>query len=218
MKYNRIYTLCIALMTPWAFYKFIQSPTELWVTVGLIVVVYFYTDILSGFLHIILDNERSLDVPVIDGLAQGFQNHHNDPRRIHEMTWYEHLYVMHLPLTIVFPIVVIVNQPAGYLIYILLVISLHLMQMSHRWAHTPKSDVPEVVKVLQNVGFFLSRKAHGQHHNNVYDQNFAIMNGWSNPILNRVVKIFGKSSHGWIAVFVIASLLILTCPAFIDFG
>ena len=177
--------------------------------------VYVYTDLLSGVLHIILDNERSLNVSVIRPLAKGFQEHHRDPNSIYEMSLYAHLYTMHLPLVLAFPFVFLLNFSMGYFVYLGFVISLHLMQMAHRWAHLPKSQVTGVLKVLQTSGMLVSRKIHLGHHNGIYDENFCIMNGWFNRPLNWAVRTFGKTGHWWNAVFLFLVSLAFLIPAFV---
>lgn len=215
MKHNRIFTFFIILFIPWSVYKFFQSPVDIMSILLIIIFVFFYTDLLSGVLHIVLDNERSLKLPIIKSLAEGFQSHHESPKDIYQMSLYNHLYTMHLPLTIMFPAIVLVDSPYSYLVYVATAFTLHLMQMSHRWAHTPRRMLPAGVIFLQKIGLLLSHEIHSKHHNNVYDTNFSIMNGWSNSMLNRLVQIFGRTSHGWLCFFMILFVSLLIFPAFL---
>lgn len=212
MKHNRIYTLFLAIFVPIAIYKFSLDPTDLYVSIATFIFIYLMTDFISGILHVILDNERSLDVPILRSLAKGFQSHHRNPKDIYEMTLYNHLYTMHLPLTFIFLIALLINQPIIYFTYLSLAVSVHVMQMSHRWAHTPKKMLPGYVIALQKSGLLLSAKTHAKHHNNVYDSNFCIMNGWSNFILNFLVRVFGRTSHGWNIVALLVVISMLTVP------
>lgn len=212
MKYSYIYTFLTLVFVPYSIYQFAESPSSLIIAILTILFIFLATDIISGILHIVLDNERSLEVPILDGLARGFQSHHNNPKDIYQMSLFNHLYVMHLPLTFIFFIVLGINQPIIYLAYASLAASLHVMQMSHRWAHTPKKLLNPTIVFFQKIGFLLAPKTHGLHHNNVFDSNFCIMNGWSNFLLNRLVKIFGRTSHGWGVVFFIVLIGMLTIP------
>jgi ubiquitin-conjugating enzyme E2 variant len=170
-----------------------------WVTI--FVATYVYTDILSGLLHVVLDNERSLEVPVIQDLARGFQTHHRNPSSIFTMTWYEHLYTMDLPLSILFVFIVLCGTPTHFVYFLSIALMLHVMQMSHRWAHLPSVRVPRTVKALQNVGLLLDANTHRLHHRGKYDINFCIMNGWLNPLLNMFINPIGRTNHAWIGIF-----------------
>ena len=46
--------------------------------------------------------------------------------------------------------------------------------------------IPRAVRVLQNFRFILNPSAHNMHHID-FEKNFAIINGWSNPIANLVL-------------------------------
>ena len=212
MKHNQIYSWLLVLLIPFCVYKFSQNPIDLYTAIFTFVFIYLMTDFISGILHVILDNERSLDVKILHSLAWGFHSHHQRPKEIYEMKLYNHLYVMHLPLTLIFFIILLINQPVVYFAYLSLAVSLHLMQMSHRWAHTPKNMLPKFVIFLQNIGLVLSAKTHAKHHNNVYDRNFCMMNGWSNFMVNFLVKVFGRTSHGWNIVFLAVLICMLTLP------
>lgn len=215
MKHSRIFTIILSVFVIISIIR-IQF-TEIGLGTALIVflIAYVYTDLLSGVLHIILDNERSLNLSIVSSLARGFQEHHRTPNTIHEMSLYDHLYTMHLPLVMAFPPVVLMNFNMGYFVYLNFVIMLHLMQMAHRWAHMPSSRVHFIVKFLQHVGLLVSRKNHLTHHDNVYNTNFCIMNGWFNAPLNFAVRKFGRTSHGWIAVFLSLVALAFIVPAII---
>ena len=173
-----------------------------WVVI--FVAIFFYTDLMSGLLHVALDNERSLDVPLIKNLAKGFQSHHRSPSDIYTMTLYKHLYTMHLPLTIIFGLVVLCGTPTHYAVFLCLAIMLHLMQMSHRWAHLPRPRASNGVRVLQRIGILLDPTTHRRHHRGKYDINFCIMNGWLNTVLNVFVPRIGRSSHAWTGFFLLS--------------
>ena len=67
-----------------------------------------------------------------------------------------------------------------------------LMQKFHFLAHarnhgvlTDKDTVGAILCFMQDVGLILSPKEHRRHHEE-FDCNFCIVNGWANPLLNRV--------------------------------
>ena len=214
MTYNNIYTYTMSLFTLVSTYMVMADPAEI-TTPFMIYTCLFYvfaTDLVSGLLHIVLDNKRSLEIPVIRPLAEGFQRHHINPKNIYQMSWYKHIFGIHLPLTFLFVVVLIVNSPKLYFSYVSLVLFMHLMQMSHRWSHTPVSMLSKPVILLQKMRILLTRKAHGVHHNGIYDSNFCIFNGYMNPLLNKLTTVFNRESHGWVFVFVISTIAMLICP------
>lgn len=191
----------------WSVYRLVVEPVEAWHAAAIFLFCLAVTDLISGLLHIVLDNPRSMNVPLLRGLAGGFQRHHERPSRIYEMSLYEHLYVMHLPLTIVFLAVVAVDDGALFTAFLSLVVSLHLMQMAHLWAHLPAPRVPAPVRRLQRWGLLVGNREHGRHHTPPYSRDFCILSGWFNPPLNAVVRLLGPTSHWWNAAFLASCLL-----------
>ncbi len=199
--YSKKFTIIMTLGMIWSLYWIAQDPPSV---AGVLIVFgfcYFLTDIVSGLLHIILDNPRSLEIKLIEGLADGFQKHHDNPRSITEMPLYQHLYVMHLPLTLLFVAVLPFHTPLVYVVFLSMVLWLHVMQMSHRWAHARKKQLPPVAGLLQRAHLLIDFPAHAKHHREPYSKDFCIMNGLFNRPLNGVVRVFGNRSHAWIGVF-----------------
>jgi ubiquitin-conjugating enzyme E2 variant len=205
-KYSTAPTIVAGGALCWSLYRVIASPPSLAQSVLLLAACYFLTDLISGLLHVILDNPRSLDVAPLHTLATGFQRHHENPRTIFEMTLYNHLYVMHLPLSLFFGVVFLLQQDIYHLTFIVMFAMLHLMQMAHRWAHSPVEDVPQVVRALQRRGILLRSAHHDDHHTPPYSKNFCIMTGMADPLLNLAVGRFGGTSHWWNAAFLGAAL------------
>lgn len=201
-QYSSKFTVAMSLGILWSLYSIVKDPPSAAAIVAMVVLCYFITDLVSGLLHIILDNPRSLDIKFIAPLAQGFQNHHNDPEKIFRvLSLYQHLYVMHLPLTLFFFVTLVFNTPLVYVAFLSMVAMLHLMQMSHRWAHIPDAERGAAVTLMQRARFVISYAAHAEHHHEPFDQNFCIMSGLCNAPLNRAAAAFGVRSHAWIAVF-----------------
>jgi hypothetical protein len=208
-KYSSKFTILMSLGIAWSLYRIVSEPPSFQAIAIMVVLCYFITDLVSGLLHIILDNPRSLAIKFIAPLAQGFQNHHNDPEKIfRELSLYQHLYVMHLPLTLFFIAVLPFNNPIVFVGYLCMVANLHLMQMSHRWAHVPDAQRGALVTSLQRVRFIIPYGAHAKHHVDPYARDFCIMSGLCNVPLNAAASVFGVRSHGWIAAF----LAVCTIP------
>jgi hypothetical protein len=92
-----------------------------------------------------------------------------------------------------------------YAAYLCMVAMLHLMQMSHRWAHVPDEDRGGAITALQRVRFIIPFGAHAKHHVEPYERDFCIMSGLCNKPLNGLAALFGVRSHAWILAF------LLTC-------
>lgn len=206
-RYSSKFTVLMSLGIAWSIYTIVTQPPSLSAVLIMVVLCYFVTDLVSGLLHIVLDNPRSLDIKLIAPLAQGFQSHHEDPASIYQMSLYQHLYVMHLPLTLFFFAVLPLNSSIVFVGFLSMVVLLHLMQMSHRWAHVSDADRGAFVTLLQRVGFLVSYDEHQRHHVDPYSRNFCIMNGLCNRMLNSATATFGLRSHAWIAVFLAACLI-----------
>lgn len=199
--YSNKFTIVMTLGMAWSAYWIAQDPPSVAGVLMVVVFCYFLTDVVSGLLHIILDNPRSLELNAIESLADGFQKHHADPRGITELPLYEHLYVMHLPLTLLFLAVLPFHTSLVYVVFLSMVLWLHVMQMSHRWAHARKKQLPPIAALLQRANLLIDFPAHAKHHREPYSKDFCIMNGLFNRPLNSVVRRVGNTSHAWIGIF-----------------
>lgn len=203
--YSRAFTYTMVGGLAWSAWALVRSPPPLVDTAFLFALCLVATDLISGLLHVILDNPRSLDIPAIRGLAEGFQRHHENPARIYEMPLYEHLYVMHMPLTILFAVALAARDGRALVVFVSMVLALHIMQMGHLWSHLPPARVPRAVRALQSAGVLLSKPQHDQHHTAPFDRHFCIMTGMCNAPLNVAVGIIGRTTHWWIAIFLVAA-------------
>lgn len=59
-----------------------------------------------------------------------------------------------------------------------------LSQQFHNWAHSKVADIPPPVRALQRAGLLLGRKAHAMHHCAPFENNYAIVSGMWNPLLD----------------------------------
>jgi ubiquitin-conjugating enzyme E2 variant len=190
----------------WSTWVLVKTPPSGLDACLLVVFSLIVTDLISGLLHVVLDNPRSLALAPIRGLAEGFQRHHDSPARIYEMPLYQHLYVMHLPLTLLFVATLPFNNAGMHVVFLSMVAALHLMQMAHLWAHLPPERVPGFVRFLQRTKVLLDKPQHDLHHRAPFDKDFCIMTGICNRPLNAVVNLIGPTTHWWLAIFLLASV------------
>jgi palmitoyl-[glycerolipid] 3-(E)-desaturase len=206
LGYSSSFTYLMIAGMAWSGWAILKNPPAALDACLLVVFSLIVTDLISGLLHVVLDNPRSLQLAPIRGLAEGFQRHHENPARIYEMPLYQHLYVMHLPLTLLFVATLPFGNAGMHVVFLSMVVALHLMQMAHLWAHLPPERVPGVVRFLQRTRVLLSKPQHDLHHREPYDKDFCIMTGICNRPLNLVVNLIGPTTHWWLAIFMLASI------------
>lgn len=206
LGYSKAFTYTMVAGMAWSAWTLWRSPPEPLVAGVCVAFSLVVTDLISGLLHVVLDNPRSLALPPIRGLAEGFQRHHQKPANIYEMPLYQHLYVMHMPLTFLFVAVVPFFNAAMHVVFLSMVVGLHVMQMAHLWAHLPPERVPGPIRLLQSTGVLLSKAQHDLHHTPPFDKDFCIMTGVCNRPLNLAVSVLGPTTHWWLAVFLLSAL------------
>ena len=59
------FTIFASIFVLFSLFKVYQSPPGILLSISIIIFAYFYTDIISGLLHLILDDENSLNLPLI---------------------------------------------------------------------------------------------------------------------------------------------------------
>ncbi len=82
-----------------------------------------------------------------------------------------------------------------------------LSQELHKWSHMTKSEVPDWVNTLQDMGIAIGRVPHAQHHIAPFDGNYCIVSGLCNEALDksgffrwmehRVYELNGVESNAW---------------------
>ena len=153
-----------------------------------IIFIFYMADLISGMLHIFLDNYKG-DNPYILPHAKGFMHHHEDPREFTTRP-------ISLVLTETSIGVILFNIINCYFIdmyFLLFTFLVHIVQLSHYQAHcinhnTLSPNISKILKYLQRYYLILPTKVHSKHHE-TFDNNFCILNGWANPLLNNLYKI-----------------------------
>ncbi len=80
------------------------------------------------------------------------------------------------------------NEKNAYLNYSILY-QILISGLTHKYAHERNHNryVPEVIKILQDLGLALSSKNHKAHHEEL-TCNYALLNGLSDPFANLLIK------------------------------
>jgi len=162
----------------------------------------YMADLFSGSVHCFLDHVKLEAVPAqkrnwLQYLAFGFQYHHVQP-----INWlYQDLFahgilkagfILFLLAHIVW-FLFQVFSPSHWtdLMFIVLSWSLLLCQVAHAAAHNRFRDSffwSRFFAFAQSVGLLISPSQHHIHHSR-FDQNFCIINGWANPLLNKIFML-----------------------------
>lgn len=72
LGYSKAFTYTMALGMAWSAWALVQNPPGLLAALVCVAFCLVVTDLISGLLHVVLDNPRSLALPPIRGLAEGF--------------------------------------------------------------------------------------------------------------------------------------------------
>lgn len=100
-----------------------------------------------------------------------------------------------LPLSLVLNLVFWVLQPPAWVLVgtVVLLLGSSMTQAFHGALH--RDDVGPVVRAMRSARLVMTRRAHQLHHDTL-TQDFAIISGWANPVVN------------WIAAFLLRTRLI----------
>ena len=141
---------------------------------------WYVADLITGIYHYFIDNYGSPKTPFFGKQIEEFQIHHQRPRDfLKHNAWHS----LKLPLlgSIPFFILSFINP----YFFLPLAIGLACSQLFHKWAH---QEVPWYIWIFQVTGIILSPDEHQKHHT-TFDHSYCIVNGWSNGLLNFVLKL-----------------------------
>lgn len=177
---------------------------------AIFVAAWLVTDLYSGVLHIVLDNEKVLEMelPLLWRGAFEFQWHHEIPKDISSKS-FSNVVGDIVPLIIAHYVFLMGIRYAGlHNPYIGVATFFKFMfaiqgQWCHRMSHTDPKYVPRWSRMVARAGFFMGRDEHQKHHM-VYDESFCIVSGKCNPALNWFIKncVGLDSTAFWVAAFV----------------
>jgi len=160
---------------------------------GTIVVGYFLTDFISGFVHWAGDTLGSETMPVIGpGFVKPFRFHHVDQKDITRHDFIETngnncivSVLLMLHVAILMP-----RTPGFFFYYGALMFSVALFTLGtnqfHKWAHTDVEQLGPTVRWLQRAGLILSPEHHVTHHTAPHATYYCITHGMLNPLLARI--------------------------------
>jgi hypothetical protein len=171
----------------------VSTPGQAVAVLGLIVLGYFLTDFISGFVHWAGDTLGSETLPIIGPtFVKPFRFHHVDQKDITRHDFIEtNGNNCILSVLLMLPVAILMPRTPGFFFYFgALAFSIALFTLGtnqfHKWAHAEPETLGPVVLRLQNVGLILSPTHHKTHHTAPFETYYCITHGMLNPVLARL--------------------------------
>ncbi|KAL3821035.1 hypothetical protein ACJIZ3_006940 [Penstemon smallii] len=146
---------------------------------------YVMADLGSGIYHWGIDNYGGAETPVFGAQIDAFQGHHKWPWTITRRQFANNLHALAKVVTfIVLPINLVTDDPVLLGFVGMCSGCIMFSQQFHAWAHMTKSRLPPMVVKLQDGGVLVSRLQHAEHHRAPYNNNYCIVSGVWNEVLD----------------------------------
>ena len=149
---------------------------------------WFVADLITALVHLTLDKlhgTRCQRWPLVGQMIVEFREHHAEPLLMPRRGFWESS-----KETVVASLLGIGFACLGWPCFWLTVaLGTGLCQEVHKYAH--RLQIPGWVYWLQRCRLLMRPEQHAGHHNGVFDRNFGILNGWSNPLVNYVLGSLG---------------------------
>ena len=168
------------------------------------------SDVGSGVYHWGVDNYGDADTPLFGSQIAAFQGHHKRPWTITEREFCNNVYKVFKPASVPSALLLAASPftPAWFSIWASSFMFLVCMaQQFHAWSHMKKSQLPGVVHQAQQMGILVNRKDHGAHHKPPFNNNYCIVSGQWNPILDKsgiwmaaekyILDTYGVEPRSW---------------------
>lgn len=202
--YQRRYKPFVALVLAVSVYGILQTSNP-WALLVTFAAMYLYIDFYSGVLHVVLDNPRFVNLPLIGVPCVEFQWHHTfeydiSTRRLFDV-WGDLNVLLFAKSLFLFLIcgfcpasltVAGVGYSLGY-----------MNQFSHRLTHTAPRRRPKLGKWLQERRILLRPEIHQVHHSD-HDHSFPVLNGHSRGIIEAMLRVV-PNGYWWLALFLLLS-------------
>ncbi|XP_068667795.1 fatty acid desaturase 4, chloroplastic-like [Aristolochia californica] len=170
---------------------------------------YLVADLTSGVYHWAIDNYGGPETLVYGSYINTFQGHHRWPSSI---TYYEAVSgtykIARGVAFLLLPLHFLINNPVLHSFLGVYGGFTTFSAQFHEWAHRPKSRVPPLVIVLQEMGLLLSPRKHAKHHRPPHEGSYCTISGLSNEFLDNfrvfrgmemiLFSLFGARPRSWI--------------------
>jgi hypothetical protein len=141
-------------------------------------------DLGTGIFHWSVDNYGSLKTPLVGSVCAAFQGHHETPWTITFRPFANNVYKIAYGTIPTLALVALLpdDYPLQKLFFSLFANWWLVSQELHKYSHM--TQLPPVVKFLQDRGVILSRKEHGRHHKDPFEAHYCILTGQCNEFLD----------------------------------
>ncbi|CAM9696813.1 unnamed protein product [Discosporangium mesarthrocarpum] len=173
-----------------------------------LVVMYLVTDLYSGVLHVVLDDEWNMRVPLLSQPCLEFQFHHHIPDDGCARPFVEGLGDLNFIIGIHMSLFYAIYHQGGEKQPLLLAVGGWKMLVAywgiwnHRQAHQVKSKKPLWVIWMQERGLMLTPAAHKVHHTPPHDQEYCLLGTVASPFVTWAGRL-GLGSIMWILIFLV---------------
>ncbi|KAL5972684.1 Fatty acid desaturase 4, chloroplastic [Asimina triloba] len=151
---------------------------------------YLLADLGTGVYHWGIDNYGDASTPIFGSQIEAFQGHHKWPWTITRRQFANNLHALaRAVFFVVAPLDLVPSHAAAHMFVAVCSGCIMFSQQFHAWAHGTKSRLPALVVALQDAGVLISRAKHAAHHRPPYDNNYCIVSGVWNEVLDGV-KLF----------------------------
>ena len=195
-NYQYVYKLVSSLNILMQFYLFIllfSFSIEWYIFVAILMLSYFMTDFINGYVHMYMDNNDHYD-SVVGPFIASFHLHHKTPTyrnaSIFRIYFNESGSKFWLVPFLMFTIILSFFSLNEYVLlcFIFIGILSSVAEVSHFLCHNSDS---KTVLFLQKINILLSMEHHASHHEKD-NQSYAFLNGMSDFILDKIAsKIYG---------------------------
>ncbi|KAG7671734.1 putative Fatty acid desaturase 4, chloroplastic [Nannochloris sp. 'desiccata'] len=144
-------------------------------------------DLGSGLYHWGVDNYGDGNTPVFGSQIAAFQGHHKRPWTITEREFCNNVHKVFKPAAPVAGFLFAISPwtPAAFSVWSSSFLFLICMsQQFHAWSHMKRSQLNPLVYQAQQTGLLINRRDHGAHHKPPFNNNYCIVSGQWNSILD----------------------------------
>jgi hypothetical protein len=157
----------------------------------------YLADFASALLHLFFDNYRGNNSLFLN-VSDDFKRHHINPQNILDRTIKDLLFQASVTPFALLAFIFRPKSKKHKLTQLVFLYAFHFGQLIHKAAHyinhaskeEKESAIGQILQILQKYNIILSPEDHKKHHSVKYnDVNFGLINAWSNPLVNEIIKI-----------------------------
>ncbi|MGB5810573.1 MAG: fatty acid desaturase CarF family protein [Polyangiales bacterium] len=192
----------VAVILAVCIYGIVQTPNPI-ALLATFLFMYLYIDFYSGVLHVVLDNPRFVNLPLIGVPCVEFQWHHTfaydiATRRLFDV-WGD-LNVLLLAKSL-FLFGICGFTPAAFTVAGVGYSLGYMNQFSHRLTHTAPRHRPKAATWLQEHHVLLQPAIHQEHHTN-HEVSFPVLSGHSRGVIQRMLRVV-PNGYPWLVLFLL---------------